>query len=187
MESIAILASHNGSGFEAIQNAIISKRLKLKIEVLISNNSDANALKKALNYGIETFVVNKKNFENPDEKIYDILKEKRCKYIFLSGYMKKLSPLITQNFLVINSHPALLPKFGGAGMYGRFVHEAVLEAKESQSGVTIHEVNENYDEGKILLQKKLQIADNETVDTLEQKIKELEKESIVRALELCLK
>jgi len=187
MQAIAILASHNGSGFEAIQNAIIEKRLKLEIKVVISNNPDAGALKKAVAFGIKTHIVNKTTDENPDEKIYNILKENDCKYVFLSGYMKKLSPLLTRNFFIINSHPSLLPKFGGSGMYGRFVHEAVIEAKELQSGVTIHEVNENYDEGKVILQKRLQIQPNETVDTLESKIKTLEKESIVEALKLCLK
>jgi phosphoribosylglycinamide formyltransferase-1 len=187
MQKIAILASHNGSGFEAIYNAIQAKELELEIPLVISNNSNANALHKANKFNINAITVNKSTDENPDEKIYKLLKENSCKYVFLSGYMKKLSPLITDNFIVINSHPSLLPKFGGSGMYGRFVHEAVIAAKESQSGVTIHEVNENYDEGKIILQNKLQILSNETVDSLESKIKTLEKKSIIEALKLCLK
>lgn len=187
MHKIAILASHNGSGFEAIHNAIKEKKLALDIEVVISNNTNAAVLQKAKDFGIKNVLVNKSTDEDPDQKIYEILQEHKCKYVFLSGYMKKLSPLLTQNFLVINSHPALLPKFGGSGMYGRFVHEAVIEAKEKESGVTIHEVNENYDEGKILFQKSLQLATNETVDSLESKIKALEKTAIIEALKLCLK
>jgi phosphoribosylglycinamide formyltransferase-1 len=186
MEKIAILASYNGSGFEAIYHAVAAKKLSLQIALVISNNSNATVLEKAKRFGIETHLVNKARFENPDEKIYELLMEHGCKYVFLSGYMKKLSPLLTQNFSIINSHPALLPKFGGEGMYGRHVHEAVIAAKESISGVTIHEVNENYDEGKIILQKELRLDENETVQTLEERIKALEKESIVEALALCL-
>jgi len=95
--------------------------------------------------------------------------------------MKKISPFLANNFKIINSHPALLPKYGGAGMYGRFVHEAVIKNKEKISGVTIHEVNENYDEGKIILQKTLSLQSDESVNSLESKIKNLEQEAIVEA------
>jgi len=186
MKKIAILASHNGSGFEAIHNAILEQRLSLKIEIVISNNPDAQVLKKAKKFKIPTAVINKSTDENPDAKIYEVLQNHACETIFLSGYMKKLSSLLTQGFYIINSHPSLLPKFGGTGMYGRFVHEAVIEAKEQQSGVTVHEVNENYDEGKILLQNSLELTQDETVDTLEERVKALEKETIVEALAKCL-
>ena len=186
MTSLAILASHNGSGFDAIYEAIKSSILPLRVEIIISNNSDANILKKADTYAIKHSVVNAKTDTNPDEKIYELLKKYQCTHVFLAGYMKKLSPLLTNNFTIINSHPALLPKFGGSGMYGRFVHEAVIKNKELKSGVTIHEVNEFYDEGKILLQKELPIEPNETVDSLEEKIKKLEKIAIVEALQQCL-
>lgn len=185
--SIAILSSHNGSGFDAIYKAIEEGRLNLHVEVVISNNPNANVLKKANKRNIDNYLINQSNRANPDQAIYDIFKEYKCQYIFLSGYMKRLSPLLTQNFIIINSHPSLLPKFGGAGMYGRFVHEAVIAAKERISGVTIHEVNEQYDEGRVLLQKELPLKADETVESLETKIKELEQEAIVEALELCLK
>ena len=97
--------------------------------------------------------------------------------------MKKVGANITQNFKVINSHPALLPNYGGAGMYGRFVHEAVIKNGEKMSGVTLHEVDENYDEGKIILQKKLSLVKDETANSLEAKIKELEKIAIVEAFQ----
>lgn len=186
MHKIAILASHNGSGLSAIAEAIAAKILPLEIALIISNNTQAGALQKAVALGIPHFVVNANTAPNPDETIAALLNEHKCKMVFLSGYMKKLSPILTQNFRIINSHPALLPKFGGAGMYGRFVHEAVIAAKEQESGVTIHEVNENYDEGKIILQKRLFLATDETPQSLEEKIKLLEKESIVEALALCL-
>ncbi len=182
MQSLAILASHNGSGFDAIYEAIERSELSLRVKIIISNNPDAVILKKAQSHSINYSVVNAKTDVNPDEKIYELLKNNECTYVFLAGYMKKLSPLLTNNFKILNSHPSLLPKFGGEGMYGKFVHKAVLENKESVSGVTIHEVNEFYDEGKILLQKELNIEQDETIESLEEKIKALEKIAIVEAL-----
>lgn len=187
MHNIAIFASHNGSSFNAINDAINNKELNANISLLISNNSNSNALKNAEKYGVKNYLVNSKTDNNPDLKIYDLLKENNCKYIFLSGYMKKIPSIITKNFIVINSHPSLLPKYGGVGMYGRFVHEAVIQNKEKQSGVTIHKVNEIYDDGEIILQKKLTLSENENVESLEIKIKELESKTVVEALRICLK
>jgi len=183
---IAILASHNGSGFEALYDASKSKRLDIEIVVIISNNTDAKILQKANLYNTDNFIVNKNLYDDVDSKIEQLLQEYKCDYIFLSGYMKKISPSLTNNFKIINSHPALLPKYGGAGMYGRFVHEAVIKNKEKISGVTIHEVNENYDEGKIILQKTLSLQSDESVNSLESKIKNLEQEAIVEAFEKLL-
>ncbi len=187
MKNIAVLSSHNGSGLDAIVKAVKDGVLPINIALVISNNTNAKVLKKAQDYGLTCKLVNAKTDANPDEAIYKLLKEHQCEYIFLSGYMKKLSPLLTSNFKIINSHPALLPKYGGTGMYGRFVHEAVIKNNEKISGVTIHEVNENYDEGKIILQKSLEILPEDNVDTLEEKIKKLEKTAIVEGLALCLK
>lgn len=187
MTKVAILSSHNGSGFEALYQASKNKILDIDIPLVISNNSNAKVLEKAKNLHIENYIVNDKLFSNVDEKIVELLNRYKCKYIFLSGYMKKISTLITNNFKVINSHPSLLPLYGGAGMYGRFVHEAVIKNKDKISGVTIHEVNENYDEGKIILQQTLKIDQNETAQTLETRIKILEQEAIVNGFRLCLK
>ncbi len=183
MFRVAILASHNGSGFVALYEAMHSGKLDIEIPLLLSNNSNASALKTATAYGINNFVINTKTDTNPDAAIEELLRKYRCDFVFLSGYMKKVSPNITQNFKVINSHPALLPSYGGAGMYGRFVHEAVIKNGEKTSGVTIHEVNENYDDGKIILQKSLLLDGQESVDSLETKIKEVEKIAIVAAFQ----
>lgn len=187
MKKLAILASHNGSGFEAIYKAIQANKINAEIVLLISNNPNALALQKAKEFAIKSHVVNQKTDLDPDEKIDSLLQKNECEYVFLSGYMKKISPKLTQKYKIINSHPSLLPKFGGAGMYGRFVHEAVVAAAESKSGVTIHEVNENYDEGRVLLQKELLLEKDETPQTLEERIKKLEKEAIIEALAQCLK
>ncbi|MEA2049617.1 MAG: phosphoribosylglycinamide formyltransferase [Campylobacterota bacterium] len=186
MTKIAIFSSHNGSGFEALYEASIKKELDIEIGVIISNNSAANVLKKAKNLDIPNYIVNDKVCDNVENRLVELLKEYRCEYIFLSGYMKKISPLITNNYKVINSHPALLPAYGGAGMYGKYVHEAVVANKEKNSGVTIHEVNENYDEGAIILQNSLTLDENETPESLETKIKALEKITIVQGFQKCL-
>lgn len=186
MTNIAILSSHNGSGFNAIYKAQLENKLDVEVKVVISNNTNATVLKNAQKHNIDSYLVNSKTDSNPDDKISFLLEKYDCKYVFLSGYMKKLSATITENFKVINSHPSLLPKYGGAGMYGRFVHEAVIANNEKISGVTIHEVNEVYDDGKIILQKELILKDDETVDTLENKIKELEQIAIIDGLKKCL-
>lgn len=181
MKRIGILASHNGSGLDALYQGIEQKVLDAKLCLVISNNTNALVLQKAKQYGIDSFVINQSNYEAPDQKIYELLTKYQCDYIFLSGYMKKLSSILTNSFTIINSHPALLPKYGGVGMYGKYVHEAVIKNQEKISGVTIHYVNEEYDKGEFILQKELQLAPNETSESLEKKIKELEKEAIVEA------
>jgi phosphoribosylglycinamide formyltransferase-1 len=185
MTKIAILASHNGSGFDTLYKN--SKELGISIEIVISNNSNSIALKKAKDRFIDCYIVNSKTDIDPDKKIYELIKDKGCCIVYLSGYMKKISDNLTDNFRVINSHPSLLPKYGGKGMYGRFVHEAVIRNNEKVSGCTLHYVNEVYDEGEIILQNIITLADNETVDTLESKVKELESKTIIEGFKKCLK
>jgi phosphoribosylglycinamide formyltransferase 1 len=188
---IGILASYNGSGFETIQKAIDEKKLNAQVVVVISNNTNAGVLEKAEAYDIPNFIINDKRYpgQNIDDKIARLLKEFECDYIFLSGYMKKIESKLLEAFpnKIVNTHPALLPSiYGGKGMYGRFVHEAIIKNAEKKSGVTIHYVNEVYDEGEIILTKELEIAQNETVDSLENRIKDLEKVAIVEAFEKLL-
>ncbi|RXK12762.1 phosphoribosylglycinamide formyltransferase [Halarcobacter mediterraneus] len=191
MKRIGILSSHNGSGFDAIQKACEEKILDAQVVLIISNNTNANVLKKAEVKNIPNFVVNNNKFpnENLDEKITQLMEKFKVDYIFLSGYMKKIEENLVKKFenKIINSHPALLPKFGGKGMYGINVHKAVIEAGEKKSGCTVHFVNENYDEGKFILQKELILKENETVDSLEEKIKLLERETIVEAFKTIVK
>jgi phosphoribosylglycinamide formyltransferase-1 len=186
MKRVAILASYNGSGFKALYRAAKSLELDLDIVLVISNNSTATVLQSACEFGIKSAVVNSKTDLDPDKKIEQLLRECECDYLFLSGYMKKLSKNITTNFRVVNCHPSLLPKYGGEGMYGRFVHEAVIKNREKRSGVTIHEVDENYDEGKIVLQKELLLSEGESAESLETKIKELEQTTIIEAFRVIL-
>ena len=190
-KKIGILASYNGSGFETIQKAIENKILDAKVVVVITNNTNAGVLEKAESYNIPYFIINDKRYpgQDIDDKITRLLLEFGCNYIFLSGYMKKIESNLLNSFpnKIINTHPALLPSiYGGKGMYGRFVHEAVIKNAEKESGVTIHYVNEVYDEGEKILVKKINLDENETVDSLEEKIKNLEKEAIVEAFKKLL-
>lgn len=192
MKKIGILASHNGSGFETINKACNDKVLDAKVVCIITNNSKAGIIKKANDENVPSFIVNAKKYphENLDEKIAKLFIEHECDYIFCSGYMKMITSGILDHFKnrVINTHPAILPsKYGGKGMYGRFVHEAIIKNKEKQSGVTIHFVNEVYDDGEIILTRSLNINENETVETLESRIKSLESLAIVEAFEKLLR
>jgi phosphoribosylglycinamide formyltransferase-1 len=191
IKKIGILASYNGSGFETIQKAIIEKKLNAKVVVVITNNTNAGVLEKAESYNIPYFIINDKRYpgQDIDDKIARLLLEFDCDYIFLSGYMKKIGSKLLSVFpnKIINTHPALLPSiYGGVGMYGRFVHEAVIKNAEKKSGVTIHYIDEVYDEGEIILTKELEIAQNETVDSLENRIKELESIAIIEAFQKLL-
>jgi len=185
MTKIAILASHNGSAFDALYEA--SKNvLDIEIVLIITNNTDANILQKAKSNTIDSYIINNKTYEDVDKKIYELLQKYDCDMVFLAGYMKKISSILTRNFTILNSHPSLLPLYGGAGMYGRFVHEAVIKNNEKTSGVTIHKVNDNYDEGEVILQKRITLNSNETIESLEKRIKQLEQTTIVEAFEKLL-
>ena len=186
MKKIGILSSHNGSGFVAINEACENRDLNATVEVVISNNSDANVLKTAEEKNIKNYCINSKLYpnENIDLKILELFKEHGCDYIYLSGYMKKIDKCLTQYYhnKIINCHPSLLPDFGGRGMYGSNVHEAVINKGVKKSGATVHFVNENYDEGKFILQESITLEENETALSLEEKIKDLEKKVIIKAL-----
>lgn len=190
MKRIGILSSHNGSGFDTLLEACENKTINAQVILVISNNQEAKVLQKASLSHVPNFVVNAKKYpdENLDEKITKLMLEFKVDYIFLSGYMKKIEENLLKSFpnKIINSHPALLPKFGGKGMYGRFVHEAVIKEKQKESGCTIHFVNENYDEGKYIIQEKISLSSDESVETLEDKIKDLEKKAIVKAFKKML-
>ncbi|MDF1878568.1 phosphoribosylglycinamide formyltransferase [Sulfurimonas sp. SAG-AH-194-C20] len=182
MTNIALFASHNGSGFDTILAAIKDKRLPISIRLVISNNTNSPVLQKAKDNNINNYIVNQNTTVDINAKLTELLKENKCKYIFLAGYMKKLHFSITDNFKVLNTHPSLLPKHGGSGMYGHHVHEAVIKNQDKTSGVTIHEVDSQYDSGKIILQKEIALSPDETPKTLEIKIKKLEKVAIIDGL-----
>jgi phosphoribosylglycinamide formyltransferase-1 len=156
--SLGILASHGGTNLQAIIDACENGFLDANVSVVVSNNSKSYSLQRARNSGIPAFHLSPRT--HPKEKDLDlaiegILKKYKVDLIILAGYMKHIGPSVLKTFhnRVINSHPALLPKYGGKGMYGDHVHEAVVKDKSNESGITIHLVDENYDNGAIVSQK----------------------------------
>lgn len=171
---IAILVS--GTGTNAL-NIIeyFEKNCSVKVALLVSNKKSSKAVEKAQNKGIESVVFNNEWFKN-NEKILPFLKSRSIDLIVLAGFLLKIPKAVTDTYQkkIINIHPSLLPKFGGKGMYGYHVHKAVIEAHETESGITIHFVNEKYDDGAIIFQNKVTIKKSETAESLEKKIKKLE-------------
>ena len=168
---LGFLASHNGSNMQAIIDACKNNELEAVPCVVISNNSDSKALVRAKAEKIPNYHLSSKthnSFEDLDEAMLQILKKHNVTIIILAGYMKKIGPKVMNFFhgKILNIHPALLPKYGGKGMYGQNVHKAVLKANEKETGVTIHLVDENYDTGKIINQCKIPVMLNDTVETL---------------------
>jgi phosphoribosylglycinamide formyltransferase-1 len=179
---IGFLASHNGSNMQAIIDAIKRGDLDAVPAVVISNNSNAYALERARKEGIPAYHLSIKQFNSEDEldqAILDTLVKHNVNIVCLAGYMKKIGHRVLSYYKnrILNIHPALLPKFSGKGMYGKFVHEAVLKAGETQSGCTVHIVDEIYDHGRILGQKVVPVYPDDTVETLSARV--LEKEHIL--------
>lgn len=181
MLHIAVFASGRGSNFEALHHAIAEQKISAKIVVVISNNSSSGALALAQSFTIPAFHISQQQFSDPSlfqQKILETLRSFGTNFIVLAGYIKKLDPAITRAFpeRIINIHPALLPKYGGEGMFGMNVHNAVIAAKEKESGATVHFVNEEYDNGGIIAQQKIRIDPNDTPETLAAKVLKVEHE-----------
>jgi len=168
---LGFLASHGGSNVQAILDACREGRLEAEPCVVISNNSDAHVLDRAQAARVPAFHLSSHTHPDPirlDDAILAILEKHRVNLIVLAGYMKKLGPKTLARYRgrVLNIHPALLPKFGGRGMYGHHVHEAVLAAHEKESGATVHIADAEYDEGRILAQQKVPVLPDDTPDSL---------------------
>ena len=177
---IAILASGAGSNAAEIIKTLPDyiKKESASIAVLISNNEKAGIKNIANLYDLPFEILSLKN-KNEDEQIKsytDVLNRYEIDFIVLAGYLKKLPIELTTAFTkkIVNIHPALLPAYGGAGMYGRYVHEAVIASGELQSGITIHYVDEVYDHGQIIFQAKCVVEKNDTAEDLAKKVLALE-------------
>jgi phosphoribosylglycinamide formyltransferase-1 len=169
--SIAFLASHNGTNMRAIVAACRDGRLRANAVALISNNGDSSALGWAKQNRIPAIHISAKTAGSEaaaDAAIAATLAQYGADLVVLAGYMRKLGPETLGSFhrRILNVHPALLPKFGGKGMYGRHVHEAVLKSGETQTGATIHLVDEEYDHGPVIAQGRVSVEAGDTPDTL---------------------
>lgn len=170
MKKILIFASGNGTNTQNIINYFRSS--EIVISKIICNYSDAKVLDIAQNENIESIIISENQLDSDD--LLNLLKQLEPDLIVLAGFLLKIPKSITDIFKIVNIHPSLLPKFGGKGMYGMNVHKAVIESFEEESGITIHWVNENYDDGNIIKQYKCKVSDLDTPKTLSEKIRELE-------------
>ncbi len=185
--NIAVFASGRGSNFHAILNAIAEGRLPARVTVLVSNNSNAGAMELARSRNIPAIHLSQKQCASETEyvgRLLELLERHDVELVALAGYMKKVPTQVIERFRnrILNIHPALLPAFGGPGMYGLHVHEAVLAARAKVSGATVHFVDEEYDRGPILLQKTVEVATNDTPETLAAKVLTIEHEIYPQAL-----
>jgi phosphoribosylglycinamide formyltransferase-1 len=184
---LAVFASHEGTTLQAILDAVRSGRLALSVEAVISNNRESGAMRRAREAGVRAIHLSSATHPEParlDAAILATLREHGVDTVFLAGYMKKLGPAVLAAYAgrVFNTHPALLPKHGGQGMYGRNVHEAVLAAKESESGASIHLVDEDYDTGTVIAQCRVPVMPNDSADTLAARVQERERELVIETL-----
>jgi phosphoribosylglycinamide formyltransferase-1 len=181
MIRLVILASGDGSNMQAIADARRFGVLKGLAEVVlvISNNTNAFVLERAKNENIKSVCIERKSFKDDESFNKEILAELQAAnadLVCLAGYMRMIDKemLNVYNGRILNIHPALLPKFGGKGMYGHFVHEAVVKAGEKKSGATVHFANEEYDSGKIILQKEVEVSKSDTPEEVARKVLEVE-------------
>lgn len=186
MKNLAIFASGTGSNAKKIIE-YFRENSNINVQLIVSNKKDAPVLDIARSNGIDTLIINRNNFYETD----DLLKQlhaRQIDFIILAGFLWLLPAYLVQAYprRIINIHPALLPKYGGKGMYGMRVHEAVKTAGDLESGITIHYVNENYDEGDIIFQAKCALNVNDTSATIAHKVQLLEHEYFPKIIEQLL-
>jgi len=184
MKKIAIFASGSGSNAENIVQYFREKE-NLNVECICSNKADAYVLERAKKLNIPAKVFSREDFYSSD-LIVNYLKKKDIDLIVLAGFLWLIPQNLTDNFTIINIHPALLPKYGGKGMYGQKVHEAVISNGEKISGITIHYVNEKYDEGQIIFQATCEVLPEDTADDVASKVHKLEYEYFPKVIEKLL-
>lgn len=186
MKKIAIFASGSGTNAENIIQ-FFKDSDEVKVVLVLTNNPEAGVIKRVRKLNVPSLVFNKQNFAKEDT-VVNILENNQIDWVILAGFLW----LVPQNLVhafsnkIINIHPALLPKYGGKGMWGNHVHEAVVQNKETESGITIHLVNEHYDQGKVLFQANCQVKPQDTADDVAQKIHTLEYEHFPKIIQKCI-
>ena len=177
---IVALGSGQGSTIKFFCKKIALQKYPLEIKALVTENPNSGLIEVAKKFDLPYHIVEyqNKDFQDWDKKLNQILLSYKAQLVLLAGFLKKIGPEVLNQFKnkIINSHPSLLPEFSGPGMYGAKVHQAVIHKKSKQTGVTIHIVNKNYDEGPILAQKKIPVKTGETALELEKKVKKIEKD-----------
>lgn len=185
MKKIAILASGNGSNAEEIISHFKHSE-KARVALIASNKKDAFVLERAKNHGIPACSFNRTDLE--EGRLKEKLEETGIDFIVLAGFLLKVPEHLIDAFpdRIINIHPALLPKYGGKGMYGSFVHQAVKDNREVSTGITIHYVNRNYDEGQVIFQKSVDISTDDSPEDIAHKVHALEHKYFPKVIESLL-
>ena len=188
MLNIGVLASHQGTNFQAIVDACAARRLNARVTLLICNNANAPVLTRAERANVPFIRLSSVTHPDPaqlDTAICDALGAAEADLVILAGYMKKLGPKVLNAFenRIINVHPSLLPRFGGQGFYGSRVHEAVLAAGDTTTGASVHLVTAGYDEGAVLLQQEIPVSPEDTADSLAARLHPIEHELLIQATE----
>jgi len=175
MSKIAIFASGTGTNARKVIDHFTQRKSDISVNCIVTNRKTAGVYRVATETNTSIFHFENSAFEIGTE-VVEFLAKKRINWIVLSGFLRKIPSSIIEQYhnRIINLHPSLLPKFGGQGMYGKFVHQAVLEAEESESGISIHLVNSEFDKGEVLFQKKCAVDEDETIQSLSAKIQHLE-------------
>ena len=186
---LAVFASGSGTNFQAILDAVESGTLPLTVALCLSNTPKAGALARAERHGVPTAVLDPRDFETEApyvEALMKVLDEQGINFIALAGYLRKIPAAVVSAFRgrMVNIHPALLPAFGGKGLYGRRVHEAVLAYGVRWSGATVHLVDEEYDTGPIVLQEPAPVLPGDTPETLAARVLRVEHRLYPKALQL---
>lgn len=186
---LAVLASGRGSNLQSIINSIEEGKLNARVRVVVSNNSKSGALERARKHDIPAVHLSHRMFSTEsgfEDELLKLLSDFEVELICLAGYMKKLGPKTISKFhnRIINIHPALLPMFGGKGMYGMAVHEAVIKSGMKISGATVHICDEEYDTGPIVSQRAIQILETDTSETLAKRVLELEHQLYPETIQL---
>jgi phosphoribosylglycinamide formyltransferase-1 len=185
--NLGVLASHEGTTLQSLLDACADGRIQGRVAVVVSNNGGSGALRRARQADVQAVHLSSKTHEAPaalDAAIRDALVAADVDVVFLAGYMKKLGPLVLGTFAgrILNTHPALLPRFGGPGMYGDRVFEAVLESGEVETGVSIHLVDAEYDAGAIVRQCTVPVLRGDSLQDLKARVQAREKEFVVETL-----
>ncbi|HOS49325.1 MAG TPA: phosphoribosylglycinamide formyltransferase [Bacteroidia bacterium] len=183
MKTLALFASGKGSNADNICS-YFKNHSSIQVGLICSDRKEAGVFDVAEKHHVKSIYLSKSLIQNPSQ-IVDLLREHNIDYVILAGYLKLIPKELTEAFkgCIINIHPALLPSFGGKGMFGMHVHEAVAAAGVSETGITIHHVNEHYDEGAVIFQARTSLDKSDTPQTIAKKIAALEMENFPRVIE----
>ncbi len=189
MKKLVVFASGSGSNFQAIIDGIEKKEINAQISGLITDRQESGAAARAKKHQIPFVEIQEKNPDQFSNKIIEQLNDWNPDLIILAGFLRKVSDSIVHRYqnMIINIHPSLLPKYGGKGFHGLNVHKAVIDAGDLESGCTVHFVNEEYDRGEIIMQKRVDVRENDTPTTLAARVLKAEHKLLPTVINKLLK